>query len=180
MGRALKDNNLPVDIIQIVPTTDKEDVIKLMQLRQYVDVPVSYTHLDVYKRQVYRHLKKLDGISQKKSVLLLPRTRKPYSEHLYGIPLPCYQIKGDEKLQNIPFDDLQVTVVDVPFGVIPLELDQVYPLAQNESPASFDENSLQMVNNVVQKYLKDFKTAFISADAVSYTHLDVYKRQELA
>jgi len=38
MGRALKDNNLPVDIIQIVPTTDKEDVIKLMQLRQYVDV----------------------------------------------------------------------------------------------------------------------------------------------
>jgi 7-cyano-7-deazaguanine tRNA-ribosyltransferase len=108
----------------------------------------------------------LDGISQKKSVLLLPRTRKPYSEHLYGIPLPCYQIKGDEKLQNIPFDDLQVTVVDVPFGVIPLELDQVYPLAQNESPASFDENSLQMVNNVVQKYLKDFKTAFISADVV--------------
>jgi 7-cyano-7-deazaguanine tRNA-ribosyltransferase len=116
--------------------------------------------------EVYRHLKKLDGISQKKSVLLLPRTRKPYSEHLYGIPLPCYQIKGDEKLQNIPFDDLQVTVVDVPFGVIPLELDQVYPLAQNESPASFDENSLQMVNNVVQKYLKDFKTAFISADVV--------------
>ena len=38
MGRALKDNNLPVDIIQIVPTTDKEDVIKLMQLRQYIDV----------------------------------------------------------------------------------------------------------------------------------------------
>ena len=81
--------------------------------------------------EVYRHLKKLDGISQKKSVLLLPRTRKPYSEHLYGIPLPCYQIKGDEKLQNIPFDDLQVAIVDVPFGVIPLELDQVYPLAQN-------------------------------------------------
>ncbi|MDD3819015.1 MAG: glutamate-5-semialdehyde dehydrogenase [Actinomycetota bacterium] len=38
MGRALKDNNLPVDIIQIIPTTDKEDVVKLMQLRQYVDV----------------------------------------------------------------------------------------------------------------------------------------------
>jgi glutamate-5-semialdehyde dehydrogenase len=38
MGMALKDNNLPADIIQIVPTTDKEDAIKLMQLRQYIDV----------------------------------------------------------------------------------------------------------------------------------------------
>jgi glutamate-5-semialdehyde dehydrogenase len=38
MGMALKDNNLPTDIIQIVPTTDKEDAIKLMQLRQYIDV----------------------------------------------------------------------------------------------------------------------------------------------
>ena len=75
------------------------------------------------------------------------------------------RLKVMKNFKNIPFDDLQVTVVDVPFGVIPTELDQVYPLAQNESP-SFDENSLQMVNNVVQKYLKDFKTAFISADVV--------------
>ncbi len=38
MGRALRDNNFPESIIQIIPTTDKEDVVRLMQLRQYVDV----------------------------------------------------------------------------------------------------------------------------------------------
>lgn len=38
MGRALKDNNFPESVIQIIPTTDKEDVVRLMQLRQYIDV----------------------------------------------------------------------------------------------------------------------------------------------
>ncbi|MBN1383982.1 MAG: glutamate-5-semialdehyde dehydrogenase [Elusimicrobia bacterium] len=38
MGRALKDNNFPESIIQIIPTADKEDVVRLMQLRQYIDV----------------------------------------------------------------------------------------------------------------------------------------------
>lgn len=38
MGRSLKDNNFPESIIQIIPTADKEDVVRLMQLRQYIDV----------------------------------------------------------------------------------------------------------------------------------------------
>ena len=38
MGRALKDNNFPESIIQIIPFTDREDVVRLMQLRQYIDV----------------------------------------------------------------------------------------------------------------------------------------------
>jgi len=38
MGRALKDNDFPDEIIQIIPSADKEDAVRLMQLRQYVDV----------------------------------------------------------------------------------------------------------------------------------------------
>ena len=38
MGRALENNNLPRSIIQIIPSTSREDAVKLMQLRQYIDV----------------------------------------------------------------------------------------------------------------------------------------------
>lgn len=38
MGRALKDNDFPDGIIQIIPSADREDVVRLMQLRQYIDV----------------------------------------------------------------------------------------------------------------------------------------------
>ena len=38
MGRALKDNDFPQNIIQIIPSAGREDVVRLMQLRQYIDV----------------------------------------------------------------------------------------------------------------------------------------------
>ena len=38
MRQSLYQNNLPEDIIQIVPTAEREDAEKLMQLRDYIDV----------------------------------------------------------------------------------------------------------------------------------------------
>src|SRR4030042_2314987 len=38
MRQSLSENNLPEDIIQIVPTAKREDAEKLMQLRGYIDV----------------------------------------------------------------------------------------------------------------------------------------------
>jgi len=38
MGQALEDNNFPQDIIQIIPSADREHAVRLMQLRQYIDV----------------------------------------------------------------------------------------------------------------------------------------------
>jgi len=38
MGRALRDNNFPDSIVQIVPSAEREDVTRLMQLREYIDV----------------------------------------------------------------------------------------------------------------------------------------------
>jgi len=40
MRQALDENNFPKDIIQIIPTTDREHAVRLMQLREYVDVLV--------------------------------------------------------------------------------------------------------------------------------------------
>ncbi len=116
--------------------------------------------------EVHRHLEKLKRIPNKNSLLLIPRSRKPYSEYLDDIPRLYCKIKGDDDLEDVQVSDLQVAVVDVPFGVIPLELDQVYPLAQNESPADYDENSIKMVRKVIHEYLKDFQSAFISEGLV--------------
>ena len=38
MGRALKDNDFPQELIQIIPSADREDAVRLMQLRRYIDV----------------------------------------------------------------------------------------------------------------------------------------------
>ena len=38
MRRALQDNGLPEDIVQIIPTGKREDAERLMQLREYVDI----------------------------------------------------------------------------------------------------------------------------------------------
>lgn len=126
--------------------------------------------------EVYRHLNKIKRIPSKKSVLLLPRSNKPYSERLYDIPERFYRIISKENASEqesftgpdsvIDQEDMQVTVVDVPFGVIPLELDQVYPLAQNESPDSYDEDSLKMVRNVLSDYLEGFDQIILSEEVV--------------
>ncbi len=38
MCRALEDNDLPRGIIQIIPSAERKDAVRLMQLRQYIDV----------------------------------------------------------------------------------------------------------------------------------------------
>ncbi len=38
MGKVLEDNGFSKDIIQIIPSADREHAVKLMQLREYIDV----------------------------------------------------------------------------------------------------------------------------------------------
>jgi len=150
--------------------------------------------------EVYRHLKKMRRIPSKKSVLLLPRSSKPYSERLYDLPEKFYRITSEQenfeaKQDNLEhpkqsaeslnqqiietqLEDMQVTVVDVPFGVIPLELDQVYPLAQNESPDSYDEDSLKMVGNVLQDYLEGFEEIIVSEEVAQTFALNTLPMEE--
>ena len=150
--------------------------------------------------EVYRHLKKMRRIPSKKSVLLLPRSSKPYSERLYDLPEKFYRITSEQEnfeakqdglehpkqsaeslnqqIIETQLEDMQVTVVDVPFGVIPLELDQVYPLAQNESPDSYDEDSLKMVGNVLQDYLEGFEEIIVSEEVAQTFALNTLPLEE--
>jgi 7-cyano-7-deazaguanine tRNA-ribosyltransferase len=128
--------------------------------------------------EVFRHLKRLQEIPKKRKVILLPPSNiKPYSQNIAEIFGKFYcKKKGnfrttntkdweEKKYNNLKFPrtkDLQLVVVDVPFSIIPLELDQVYPLAQNESPRIFDEDIKKRVRNVVQDYILGFEEVIVS------------------
>ncbi|HMK54095.1 MAG TPA: tRNA guanosine(15) transglycosylase TgtA [Methanobacteriaceae archaeon] len=120
--------------------------------------------------EVYRHQERLKKLSKKETLLLLPKSTKPYSHNLnecQGKLLSTIDLQVTEgKLtideQKLDTSNLQVAVVDVPFGVIPLELDQVYPLAQNEAPTTLDEDARKEVKKIIKNYLEDFSHIIVS------------------
>jgi len=138
--------------------------------------------------EVYRHLKRLQQVPKKRKVLLLPPSDKPYSQNIpeisgkfYGMKKGNFENIINKKLQepskiNLQLHaikDLQIVVVDVPFAIIPLELDQVYPLAQNESPATYDEDAKKRVREVLQNYIHDFEETVASENVLKSFDLEL-------
>ena len=86
------------------------------------------------------------------TLLLLPQTRtKPFhnSKEHTAVMKAIQQGLGDKA------DRLHVCTYAAPFGVIPTELDDVYPLSQNEIASPFDAETLSYVANQVADYIKN-------------------------
>jgi 7-cyano-7-deazaguanine tRNA-ribosyltransferase len=116
--------------------------------------------------EIQRHLSRINRIPPKKNLLLLPRSRKPYSKNLNHEFGKFYikHIQGNTLVDSQDlWDDIQVAIVDVPFAVIPVEIDEVYPLAQNEAPIIIDEDSKKFVSEEMEKYMTEFDNVIISA-----------------
>jgi 7-cyano-7-deazaguanine tRNA-ribosyltransferase len=138
--------------------------------------------------EVYRHLKRLQRVPKKDKVLFLPPRDKPYSQNIpeisgkfYGMKNGNFENKIIKKLQepskiNLQLHaikDWQIVVVDIPFSIIPMELDQVYPLAQNESPATYDEDAKKRVREVLQHYIHDFEEIVTSENVLKSFDLEL-------
>ena len=91
-------------------------------------MPVSYTHLDVYKRQIYTFTNNYDDMD--------------FNE--------VYNFKNN----------VQGTVADL------INMNALDSLIKNNSDSQFSINKARNTGIVLYRF-----------DAVSYTHLDVYKRQ---
>ena len=63
-------------------------------------------------------------------------------------------------------------LLDVPFGIIPLEIDEVYPLAQNEAPSIMDEDSKLFVKKAIESYAENFKEVIISENLINKFNLE--------
>lgn len=133
----------------------------------------------LYRSEVSKHIKQLENIKPKsKNLVILPHTRKPYSRYVnkeyikkYTSKIPTYY---SNNTSYHDYTDSDVVVVDIPFGIIPLGLDEFYPLAQNESPAIHDENSKEYIRHIIDKYGKKYDNVLIHRKVIDKFDIDGY------
>ncbi len=90
---------------------------------------------------VARHLTRLSWIELRgRELVLLPEREKPYSR--------SYRLESSELYH--------ICVVSPVFGVIPLEVEESYPLTQHEGVALPDGEQLAFVRRVVAEYARNF------------------------
>ena len=103
----------------------------------------------LYRSEVLRHHQKLLEMPKKRDLIVLPPSRKPYSKFISG-KLGDFYFYGDKK--ELDLDNADFMVMDIPFGLIPLDIDELYPLSQNAAPKIRDGDSKQFIKN----FFKDF------------------------
>ncbi len=105
---------------------------------------------------VVRHRKKLSDrytAPEKTEVLLLvPQTRmRPFrkSREFKDLAEILYGTSGE--LMN----KIHVCFYTAPFGIVPIELDEVYPLSQHETVVPLDKETIDHVAKLVAEYVED-------------------------
>jgi 7-cyano-7-deazaguanine tRNA-ribosyltransferase len=132
-----------------------------------------YTGFESLARpEVKRHLYKLNNVKPRsKNLIVLPHTRKPYNRYVYKE----YFKKYDEKIPSfyttnnnteVDYSNSDIIVADIPFGIIPLGLDEFYPLAQNGSPAIPDEDSKIFLKEKLEEYMDQYSNVLIQRKVV--------------
>jgi 7-cyano-7-deazaguanine tRNA-ribosyltransferase len=82
---------------------------------------------------------------QAKILLLMPQTRtKPFHK--------SQEYKQIAKIISDK-DKVHACFYDAPFGVVPIELDEVYPLSQHETSLPLDKDTVEYVANQVAHYI---------------------------
>jgi len=96
-------------------------------------------------------------------LLLAPQTRKKpfHKAHDFKIISKVFQRLGEELSGSV-----HVCFYVAPFGVIPLELDEVYPLSQHEIALPLDQETVDYVAAQVSEYVKRtrYKTVVLLHD----------------
>ena len=121
------------------------------------------------RSEVLRHQKKLCEMPRKRDLVILPPGRKPYSKFISG-NLGEFYIYGKENEFNQ--DNTDFMVLDVPFGLIPLEVDEVYPLSQSAAPKIPDATSTEYLSTFACEFMKNYGQVFIHPKLVHYFDID--------
>ena len=100
---------------------------------------------------------------ERKLLLLLPQTlNKPFhTTNEYGRVFKTLRSIGKQE-----YEKTEICAYAVPFGVVPLEIDEVYPLSQFEATSPFDEESVKYVCSQVKSYIssRNFTTVLLHYD----------------
>jgi len=105
--------------------------------------------------EVRRHLQRLKRIKFRAGrLVLLPDARRPYS-NFYGVS------SGR---------DFHVCILSPVFGIIPTEVEEVYPLMQHEGPEGMDRGQREFMVSTFLDYSKDFEEVLVHG---GLSHLEI-------
>ena len=123
------------------------------------------------RSEVLRHMHKLREMPKKSNLVILPPSRKPYSKFISG-KLGEFYVQGQES--KIDLDDTDFMVLDVPFGLIPLEIDEVYPLSQNDAPRIRDVDAIEFLEDFINEFSEYYEQVLIHSRVVNNLELNAY------
>ena len=113
-----------------------------------------YNSVDLIRPEIVRHRKRLSQRyfppKEAKILILLPQTKtKPFhkSRELMKTVKMIHRKLGD-KMRFV-----HVCAYAAPFGVIPMDLDEIYPLSQHETATPFDDETINYVAEQVKNYV---------------------------
>ena len=123
--------------------------------------------------EVLRHMQKLREMLKKSNLVILPPSRKPYSKFVSG-KLGEFYVYGPES--EIDLEDTDFMVLDVPFGLIPLEIDEVYPLSQNDAPRIRDVDAIEFLEDFIDEFSEYYEQVLIHKSVVNNLELESYDK----
>ena len=122
------------------------------------------------RSEVLRHIQKLREMPKKRDLVILPPSRKPYSKFISG-KLGEFYVYGDSR--EIDVDNADFMVLDVPFGLIPINIDEVYPLSQNDAPKIRDVDSIEFLEDFINEFIEYYDEILIHSRVVNSLELDL-------
>jgi len=122
------------------------------------------------RSEVRRHMQKLREMPKKRDLVILPPSRKPYSKFISG-KLGEFYVYGEE--HEIDGDNTDFMVLDIPFGLIPLEIDEVYPLSQSDAPKTRDVDSIEFIEDFIDEFGEYYDEVLIHQRIVRDYDIDV-------
>ncbi|KZX16478.1 tRNA guanosine(15) transglycosylase TgtA [Methanobrevibacter curvatus] len=126
----------------------------------------------INRPEIKRHLNKLRTFKKKKNLVLLPSFKKPYSKNVPN-NLGDFYIYGEENKINLKNTDFMV--VDIPFCLIPLDLDEIYPLSQNEYPKTKDLAAVNEIEKILSEFIPQYKQILIHNKLAKEYNLNLYR-----
>lgn len=118
-----------------------------------------YTGAESLKRsEVLRHQQKMTAMPKKRDLVVLPPSRKPYSKFISG-KLGEFYVYGNRG--RFDEENTDFMVLDVPFGLIPLEVDELYPLSQSATPKIRDKDSMEFINHFFKEFIEDYNQVLV-------------------
>ncbi len=120
--------------------------------------------------EVLRHHEKLRQMPKKRDLIVLPPSRKPYSKFISG-KLGQFHVCGNS--HELDLDNVDFMVLDIPFGLVPLEIDELYPLSQNAAPKIPDRDSKDYLKDFLNEFIKEYEQVLIHPRIVKNLDLDL-------